>query len=312
MAKQIVDLKEIVIGMEPILRRLLPSDIEFLIHTTKEVCSVEADPSQLKQILINLVVNAGDAMRHGGNLTIDVGTAAVTDELQQDASLKPGQFNLLTVSDTGSGMDAETVAHIFEPFFTTKPVGAGTGLGLATIYGIAHQCGGTVLVSSSPCGGSTFRVYLPRSSKDVLEKSTTDRGIHRLAGTETILLVDDSAPLRNMMLGVLSQKGYSVLDAADGVTALEISRNYAGTIDLLITDIVMPRMGGVKLAEHIVQERPDIGLIFVTGYATDKYVIPQQRAGRTTTLEKPYGTDALLRIVRGMLDEMKSLQPARR
>jgi CheY-like chemotaxis protein len=251
-------------------------------------------------------------MRHGGNLTIDVGTATVTDELQQDASLKPGQFNLLTVSDTGSGMDAETVAHIFEPFFTTKPVGAGTGLGLATIYGIAHQCGGTVLVSSSPCGGSTFRVYLPRSSKDVLEKSTTDRGIHRLAGTETILLVDDSAPLRNMMLGVLSQKGYSVLDAADGVTALEISRNYAGTIDLLITDIVMPRMGGVKLAEHIVQERPDIGLIFVTGYATDKYVIPQQRAGRTTTLEKPYGTDALLRIVRGMLDEMKSLQPARR
>ena len=312
MTKQIVDLKEIVIGMEPILRRLLPSDIEILIHTTEEVCSVEADPSQLKQILINLVVNAGDAMRHGGNLTIDVGTTTVTDELQQDASLKPGQFNLLTVSDTGSGMDAETVAHIFEPFFTTKPVGAGTGLGLATIYGIAHQCGGTVLVSSSPGGGSTFRVYLPRSSKDVLEKSTTDRGIHRLAGTETILLVDDSAPLRNMMLGVLSQKGYSVLDAADGVTALEISRNYAGTIDLLITDIVMPRMGGVKLAEHIVQERPDIGLIFVTGYATDKYVIPQQRAGRTTTLEKPYGTDALLRIVRGMLDEMKSLQPARR
>ena len=162
---------------------------------------MEADPSQLKQILINLVVNAGDAMRHGGSLTIDVGTATVTDELQQDASLMPGQFNVLTVSDTGSGMDAETVAHIFEPLFTTQPVGAGTGLGLATIYGIAHQCGGTVLVSSSPGAGSAFRVYLPRSSNDVWEKLTTDHSIHRLTGTETILLVDDSAPLRKMMLG---------------------------------------------------------------------------------------------------------------
>lgn len=165
------------------------------------------------------------------------------------------------------------------------------------------------MVSSSPGAGSTFRVYLPRLSNDVLEKLTTDRSIHRLTGTETILLVDDSAPLRKMMLGMLSQKGYSVLDAADGITALEISRNYAGTIDLLITDIVMPRMGGIKLAEHIVRERPEIGLIFVTGYATDKYVIPKQRAGRTTTIEKPYGTGALLHIVRRMLDEMKSLQP---
>jgi CheY-like chemotaxis protein len=232
--------------------------------------------------------------------------------VQQDASIKPGPYDLLTVSDTGSGMDAATVAHIFEPFFTTKPVGQGTGLGLATIYGIVHQCGGTVLVSSKPGAGSTFEVYLPRASDGVVEKGNDGHSLHKLTGTETILLVDDSAPLRKMMLGVLSQKGYSVLEAADGVTALELSRNYAGTIHLLITDIVMPRMGGVELAEHVVRERPEIGVIFVTGYATDKYVLPLQSRERITTIQKPYGTDALLHIVRGMLDEIKSLETADR
>ena len=311
-AKQVVDLREIVVGMEPILRRLLPSDIEIVIHTAHEACPVDADPSQLKQVLINLVVNAGDAMPHGGSLAIDVRTVELADGVQQDASIKPGPYDLLTVSDTGSGMDAATVAHIFEPFFTTKPVGQGTGLGLATIYGIVHQCGGTVLVSSKPGAGSTFEVYLPRASDGVVEKGNDGHSLHKLTGTETILLVDDSAPLRKMMLGVLSQKGYSVLEAADGVTALELSRNYAGTIHLLITDIVMPRMGGVELAEHVVRERPEIGVIFVTGYATDKYVLPLQSRERITTIQKPYGTDALLHIVRGMLDEIKSLETADR
>jgi DNA-binding NtrC family response regulator len=145
-----------------------------------------------------------------------------------------------------------------------------------------------------------------------VEKGNDGHSLHKLTGTETILLVDDSAPLRKMMLGVLSQKGYSVLEAADGVTALELSRNYAGTIHLLITDIVMPRMGGVELAEHVVRERPEIGVIFVTGYATDKYVLPLQSRERITTIQKPYGTDALLHIVRGMLDEIKSLETADR
>jgi signal transduction histidine kinase/ActR/RegA family two-component response regulator len=305
-AKRVVDLKEIVVDMGKMLRRLLPEDIELVIHCSREACPVEADPSQLKQILMNLVVNAGDAMPKGGNLTIDVRTVTLDDEVQQDASLKRGPWEMLTVSDTGSGMDADTVAHIFEPFFTTKPVGEGTGLGLSTLYGIVHQCGGTVLVSSKPGAGSTFRVYLPSSLEDVVTKAAVGSTLQRLSGNETVLLVDDSAPLRKLMLELLSRQGYSVLEAADGILALEVSKNYPGIIHLLITDMVMPRMGGTELAKRIVQDRPGIALIFVTGYAADTCAMPHYPAGRTAIIEKPYKAATLLHSVRRMLDEMEA------
>jgi len=304
-AIQVVDLKEIVVGIEPMLRRLLPEDIEIVVHFPQEPCPVMADPSQLKQVLINLAVNAGDAMTKGGTITIDVRTVEIAEGDQQHASMKPGTCEMLTVSDTGSGMDAATLAHIFEPFFTTKPVGEGTGLGLATVYGIVRQSGGDVSVSSRPGEGSTFKVYLPRSSDAIAIKVVVGRNFQRLAGTETVLLVDDSAPLRKLTMEVLSRNGYSVMEAVDGIQAWELSKNYTGVIHLLITDVVMPRMGGTQLAEQLLRERPDIAVIFLSGYAADKYPMPKHAPGRITAIEKPCAVDTLLQSVRRILDEPK-------
>jgi len=303
---KVVDLKQIVATVEPMLRRLLKSDVEIVVHFPKEPCMVKADPSQLNQILINLAVNAGDAMEQGGTLTIDVRTVELIEETLPDASMKPGPYEMLTVSDTGRGIDDETLLHIFEPFFTTKPVGEGTGLGLATVYGIVKQTGGAVLVSSQLGAGSVFKVYLPQSSDGMAPAGAVSRDSPGLSGTETILLVDDSSSLRKMIQEVLSHKGYSVMAAEDGIQALELSRSYAGLIELLITDIVMPRMGGTQLAGHILQERPDIPVIFLSGYAADKYPIPEHSLGRFTTLQKPCSVDALLRSVRRILDETKA------
>jgi two-component system cell cycle sensor histidine kinase/response regulator CckA len=302
-AKEVVDLKEIVIGMEPMLHRLLHEDIEMTVCSTQDACPVEADPSQLKQVLINLVVNAGDAMPRGGALKIDVRGTELTHEEEQNLSIKPGAFEVLTVTDNGSGMDAATVAHIFEPFFTTKPVGEGTGLGLATLFGIVKQWGGAVSVSSTPGAGSIFKVYLPRSSHRSSTKGKRNRRPQRVVGTETVLVVDDSAPLRELLQGILSREGYNVLDAADGLQAWELSRSYLGKIHLLITDMVMPHMGGTELAEHIVHDRPHIALIFVTGYLSENDVIPDCETGRIAIVEKPYRPDALLQTVRRILDE---------
>jgi CheY-like chemotaxis protein len=202
-------------------------------------------------------------------------------------------------------MDRETVAHIFEPFFTTKPVGEGTGLGLATVYGIVKQNGGDISVSSEPGAGTIFKVYLPRSNADITVRVPVPKIIEKLTGTETILLVEDSLPLRKLTREVLSRKGYSILEAADGVLALELSRNYAGTIHLLITDIVMPRMRGTDLAERMVQERPDIALLFLSGYTEDA-ISHHARPGRITSLEKPCTSETLLRTVRQVLDEAQS------
>jgi len=306
-SKQIVDLREIVVEMEPMLNRLLREDIEMTVRCAPDACPVEADRSQLKQVLINLVVNAGDAMPRGGTLKIDVRAAELTDQEQQNLFIKPGACEMLTVTDTGSGMDAMTVAHIFEPFFTTKPVGEGTGLGLSTLYGIVKQCGGAVSVSSTPGVGSIFKVYLPRSSNRSNREGELDRRPQRLVGTETVLVVDDSAPLRELLRGILSRKGYTVLEAADGLLAWELSRNYPGIIDLLITDMVMPHMGGTELAEHIIHDRPNIALIFVTGYFSEKPLMPDYALGRIAIVEKPYKPDALLQTVRRILDETPKL-----
>lgn len=292
-------------GVEPMLRRLLTEDIEMVVYFPQERCPVMADPSQLKQVPINLAVNAGDAMTKGGTFTIDVRTVEIVEGDQQHASMKPVTCEMLTVSDTGSGIDAETLAHTFEPLFTTKPVGEGTGLGLATVYGIARQSGGDVSVSSRPREGSTFKVYLPRSSDAIASKVVVERNLQRLAGTETVLLVDDSAPLRKMIMEVLSRKGYSVMEAVDGIQAWELSKNYTGVIHLLITDVVMPRMGGTQLAEHIMQERPDIAVIFLSGHAADKYPMPKHARGRITAIEKPCAVYMLLQGVRRVLDEPK-------
>jgi len=302
-AKRVVDLKQVVLGMRSMLRRLLSEDVEMVVTCAPEGCPVEAQPSELEQVVLNLAVNAGDSMRRGGRLTIDVRSVASAAVAHENMSTHPGPLAMLTVSDTGSGIDPETVPHIFEPFFTTKPVGEGTGLGLATVYGIVTQCGGSVMVSSRVGEGSSFKVCLPRFSGHETGKESVESAPENHDGSETILLVDDSAPLRKMLSVALSRSGYCVLEASDGVQACEISKSHPGPIDLLITDIVMPRMGGTELAKTIVQDRADIALVFTTGYAADNYAIPNEPLRRIATIQKPYRIDELLRVVRNILDK---------
>jgi len=302
-AKQIVDIKEVLSGMKSMLHRLLPEHIDMTVSCSLGSCTVEAQLTQIEQIVLNLVINARDAMPMGGALRIDLRNEEPTDAVHHDMPSEPGAWMMLTVSDSGTGMDAETIEHIFEPFFTTKPVGEGTGLGLTTIYAIVKQCGGAILVSSQPGLGSIFKISLPRSSEPVMAKRSVNFATDVSAGSETILLVDDSGPLRKLMHSSLTQKGYSVLEAADGVEALQISKNCDGPIDLLITDIVMPRMGGTELAEKIMQDRPDTAVVFTTGYADDMYDIPLRGSERITTIQKPFRIDMLLRTVRAVLSE---------
>jgi len=298
---QTVDIKETVLSLEPMLRRLLSEDIEILVRSSPEACPVKGDPVQLQQVVLNLAVNAGQAMPRGGTLTIDIRPVR-DNEIQKLATLPLAQYSMLTVTDTGTGMDSETVSQIFEPFFTTKPVGEGTGLGLATVYGIVKQAGGDISVSSQLGVGTTFRVSFPSSLQTQIQTIGTSNCNHeKLTGTETILLVEDSAPLRDLTREILARKGYSIIEAEDGVQALELSRTHSGPIHLLITDIVMPRMRGPELAERILKERPDLAILFMSGYAADSFPgIPQ--LGRIKSLEKPCKSEVLLQTVRQVLD----------
>ena len=302
---QVIDLCKAVADLEPMLRRLLRADIELVVRCSDQVCPVQADPSQIQQLVLNLVANARDAMAKGGSLTVEVRSVELDEAyVEKHAGVSPGRYEMLAVSDSGTGMDAETAARIFEPFFTTKSTGKGTGLGLATVYGIAKQSGGDVWVYSEPGVGSIFKVYLPTTSAaiDVREPVQSPQNLN---GTETILLVEDSAGLRELTRALLSRQGYAVLDAADGIEALEVSKKYVGTIHLLITDIMMPRMRGTELVEHIAPGRPDIPVVFLSGY-TEEVMSHLQNAERMRILEKPYTSDTLLRTVRQVLDDVQS------
>jgi|GEM_PF-2376406 PAS domain S-box-containing protein len=302
---QVIDLRGVVLGMEPMLRRLLSEDIEILVLCSDESCPVNADPSQMQQVLLNLAANAGHAMPRGGTLTIDVRTVDLNGGVRNSVSMISPLKEVLTISDTGKGMAPEVMSHIFEPFFTTKPIGEGTGLGLATVYGIVKQSGGEISVSSEPGEGTTFKVSLPRSLQDIAVTVPVNSSVERLTGNETILLVEDSAPLRELTREVLAGKGYSVIEATDGIDALELSRNYVGTIDLLITDIAMPRMRGTDLAEYLVKERPAIAVLILSGYADDA-ISHIAHPGRISSLEKPCASSTLLKTVRRVLDEWQA------
>jgi PAS domain S-box-containing protein len=301
LAPQVLDLCGAIDSVEPILRRLLGEDIELEVHLAEEECLVKVDPGQLQQVFLNLAANARDAMPNGGQLTIEVRTVELDEAYtKQHPSIKPGRYEMLAVSDTGTGIDAETAAHLFEPFFTTKDIGKGTGLGLATVYGIVKQSGGDVWVYSEPGVGSIFKVYLPRSTEQVEAAPRVQQKEGDLNGTETILLVEDSTGLRQLTREILSKAGYAVLDAADGIEALELAKSYTGQIHLLITDIVMPRMRGTELATKFVGQRPDVGVVFLSGYSEEAMSrIPG--VSRIAILEKPYTTESLLRTIRQSL-----------
>jgi PAS domain S-box-containing protein len=306
-APQVSDLNQIVKDLEPMLRRLMREDIELKVHYSAEICPVKVDLGQMQQLLLNLAGNARDAMPKGGNVTIEVRSVEWDERYTQQHSLDaPGRYEMLVVSDSGIGMDRETVAQIFEPFFTTKAPGKGTGLGLATVNGIVKQNGGDIRVDSQPGVGSIFRVYLPRSAEAIELTECGRQSPQKLSGNETILLVEDSAPLRQLTRELLSREGYVILEAVDGVEALELSEKHKSRIHLLITDIVMPRMRGTELAAQIATQRPDIAIVFLSGY-TEEAAWRLNDTRRIAILEKPYTSTTLLRTVRRTLDEMDEM-----
>ena len=257
---QPVDLSAIVRELEPMLEPMLGEDVELVADLDPALPAVLADPGQLEQVLLNLASNARDAMPEGGRLTISTSAPELSDEFRDEHLLRPSRYVLLEVSDTGIGMDERTRARLFEPFFTTKPIGKGTGLGLASSYGIVEQTGGTIEVESAPGRGATFRIYLPQAEREAGTPSEDG------AGRTTVLVVEDNHGLRDLASLVLEEAGFAVLSAASGPEALAVSAGHPGRIDLLLTDLVMPGMSGTKLAERLRAQRLGLNVVYMTGY----------------------------------------------
>ena len=299
---KILDLNEVVAEVTPMLRRLIGEDVQLVHAPTRGLGRVEADPGQITQIILNLAVNARDAMPGGGTLTIEAGNVEMTEpEAHLLGDLRAGPWVLLSVTDTGTGMDEETRSHIFEPFFTTKEAGHGTGLGLATVYGIIKQSNGTIRVDSEPGRGTRFMIYLPRVDA-IAERAAPSARAGVVGGTETVLLVEDNEMVRAFACEVLRGRGYTVLEAHHGVDALDITQRYHGAIDLLLTDLVMPEMGGRELATRLGPARPGMKVLYMSGYPADTGLVPAALDANEGFIAKPVTADGLLRKVRGVLD----------
>ncbi len=303
---RVLDLNAVVADMEKMLRRLIGEDIELVTVPGPGLWRVKADPGQLEQVLMNLAVNARDAMPHGGRLIIETANVELDEAYaRRHVAVRPGPYVLLAVSDTGCGMDAETLGHVFEPFFTTKEPGKGTGLGLATVYGIVKQSGGNIWVYSEPGRGTTFKIYLPRVDAP-LEAAGAAAAAASAAGPaggrETLLLVEDDDGVRVLAREVLRRKGYRVLEARDGREALRRSETHDGPIALVVTDLVMPGLGGREVFARLAVRRPDLRVLYTSGY-TDAAIFRQSvfEPG-TAFISKPFTPDALARRVREVLD----------
>ncbi|MDQ1474713.1 MAG: two-component system, cell cycle sensor histidine kinase and response regulator CckA [Bryobacterales bacterium] len=300
----VLSVNDLLSGMEKMLRTLLGEDVELTFALDPKTGRVKADSGRIEQILINLAANARDAMPGGGKLRIETRNRMVKESpAGSENALEPGQYVTVTVSDTGHGMDDATRAHIFEPFFTTKPVDKGTGLGLATSYGIAHQSGGTLTVESRPGQGASFTLYLPRVRASARKKAKASHDQRGLRGSGTVLIVEDEAVLRSMFVQSLSEAGYSVLEARDGQGALRVAAEHDGVIDLLVTDVVMPQLGGADLARDLQKQRPGMNVLFVSGYTNQALEARGVLVGRERLLQKPFRLEDLLEAVRAVMKE---------
>jgi two-component system cell cycle sensor histidine kinase/response regulator CckA len=306
----ILNLNTLASDMEKMLPRLLGEDIEVTLVLDPELGNVKADQSQIEQVIMNLAVNARDAMPMGGKLKIETASVELDQTYTRNhPGSKVGSYVLLAVTDTGSGMDAGTLTHIFEPFFTTKERGKGTGLGLATVYGIVKQSNGYIGVESAPGKGTSFQIYLPRHAGQPAVQEEESDSVDKLGGSESILLVEDSEPLRKLAKTYLESAGFSVLSAESGEDALEVATRFGGSFDLLLTDVVMPGMNGRVLAEHLLPRQPGMRVLYMSGY-TDSFI-----AGHgvldpgTHLLHKPFTEDVLIRKVREVLDAGKKPAP---
>ncbi|MCA1959632.1 MAG: PAS domain S-box protein [Desulfomonile sp.] len=300
---RVLDLNEVISGLEEMLHRLIGEDIELTTVYANDLGAVRADVGQVEQILMNLVVNARDAMPDGGELSIETANVTLDEEYaRKHSEVTPGPYIMVAVSDTGVGMDQATLARIFDPFFTTKAKGMGTGLGLSTVYGIVKQHHGHVAVYSEPGRGTTFKVYLPRAGAVLEREAQTVAPEPRPVGNETILIVEDAEVVRDLVGDVLGMLGYVVLKAADPEEALRISDSHHGAIHLLLTDVVLPQMDGKSLHRRIASTRPDMKVMYMSGY-TDNFIVHHGVLDRDVHfIQKPFSVDNLAKKVRKALD----------
>lgn len=309
---RVLDLNTVVIEMAKMLPRLIGEDIELVMRPSPATAQVKADPGQLEQVILNLAVNARDAMPRGGKLTIEISNALIDERYaRQHAGVEAGRYVLLAVSDNGCGMDAETQKHIFDPFFTTKELGKGTGLGLATVYGVVKQSGGFLWVYSEVGKGSTFKIYLPRAEQTLEGIMPAKNVSQSWRGHETVLIVEDEDAVRELTHEFLDTRGYNVLQARNGAEALQMAVAHSDPIDLVVSDVIMPGMSGPELAQKLSLFHPEIKVLYVSGYTAD--AVPQGILNNTRApfLSKPFSRDALLQNVREILEKASPANIAR-
>jgi PAS domain S-box-containing protein len=302
----VLSINSLVNNMDRLLRRLIGEDIELVTITDPDLGAVRADKGQIEQIIMNLAVNARDAMPQGGKLTIETADVFLDEKYEQGhLDVSTGPYVMLAVSDNGVGMDAQTQAHIFEPFFTTKQMGQGTGLGLATVYGIVKQSGGHVWVYSEPDQGTTFKIYFPRVDEPLSATEPKTMAVTQLKGRETVLVVEDDNTLREVISRGLKKFGYGVLTAANAGEALLLCEKRKGPIHLLLTDVVLPQMGGRELAERLVSLRPDLKVLYMSGYTENAIVHHGILDEDVGFLQKPFKVNVMVQKIREILDARK-------
>ena len=307
LAPQVLDLNAVLADVEKMLRRLIGEDVDLAVVQGSGLGRVKADPGEINQIIVNLAVNSRDAMPRGGKLTIETSNVELdTAYAEKHPFVASGRYVMLAVSDTGIGMDPETQAHIFEPFFTTKEKGKGTGLGLAMVYGTVKQSGGFIWVYSEAGKGTTFKIYLPRLESGALSYQLSGEGARSLAGTETVLLLEDDQAVRALVTGNLRSFGYNVLASGTPEDALQIGERFKAPIDLLLTDVVLPRMSGPQVAEQLAVLRPGLKVLYMSGYTDNAIVRHEVLEASAAFLQKPFTPKTLARQVRDVLDKRRT------